>query len=109
MTTPSPQFDRLSASSERLGDLIDEEIAPLAHAIWEARGRPSCTDQEDWFEASRRLMESRGGKPSMTRDLAAEQAREARESREAQEAGPSIRDRMVTIGRGNQQAGRQGP
>jgi hypothetical protein len=38
----------------------------------------------------------------------AEQLREARESAQAKNAEGSIRDRMVDIGRGNQQAGRQG-
>jgi hypothetical protein len=37
----------------------------------------------------------------------AEQVREARESAEARNAEASTRDRMVDIGRGNQQAGRQ--
>ena len=37
----------------------------------------------------------------------AEQIREAQESARAHEAGSSTRDRMVNIGRGNQQAGRQ--
>ena len=40
--------------------------------------------------------------------VSAEQLREAEASRQAHLSGPSIRDRMVTIGRGNQQAGRQG-
>jgi hypothetical protein len=39
--------------------------------------------------------------------LAAEQLREARESKQAKNAEASTRDRMVDIGRGNQQAGRQ--
>ena len=39
--------------------------------------------------------------------LAAEQVREARETNQAKNAEGSIRDRMVDIGRGNQQAGRQ--
>jgi hypothetical protein len=39
--------------------------------------------------------------------LAAEQAREARASSQAKAAEPTARDRMVDIGRGNQQAGRQ--
>jgi hypothetical protein len=39
---------------------------------------------------------------------AAEQAREAEESRRARTAQASNRERMVDIGRGNQQAGRQG-
>jgi hypothetical protein len=37
----------------------------------------------------------------------AEQLREARESAQARNAEASTRDRMVDIGRGNQQAGRQ--
>ena len=39
--------------------------------------------------------------------LAAEQVREARENNQAKNAEASTRDRMVDIGRGNQQAGRQ--
>jgi len=48
------------------------------------------------------------GKLSATGGLAAEQLREARESTRAKNAEASTRDRMVEIGRGNQQAGRQG-
>ncbi len=47
------------------------------------------------------------GKGSATGGLAAEQLREARESKQAKNAETSGRDRMVDIGRGNQQAGRQ--
>jgi Protein of unknown function (DUF2934) len=32
-----------------------EQVACLAYAIWVQRGRPEGTDQEDWFEAERRL------------------------------------------------------
>ena len=42
-----------------------------------------------------------------TPDDLAEQVREAHERAEAKDAEASIRDRMVEIGRGNQQAGRQ--
>jgi hypothetical protein len=45
-------------------------------------------------------------KPTLGSGLAAEQVREARESSQAKNEG-SNRDRMVDIGRGNQQAGRQ--
>jgi hypothetical protein len=48
------------------------------------------------------------GKPSAGSGLAAEQVREARENKQAKNAEASVRDRMVDIGRGNQQAGRQG-
>jgi hypothetical protein len=50
-----------------------------------------------------------GGKPTPTHETAAEQVRESHEAREARDAEASIRDKMVDIGRGNQQAGRQGP
>jgi hypothetical protein len=48
------------------------------------------------------------GKPALGSGLAAEQLREARENDQAKNAEGSIRDRMVDIGRGNQQAGRSG-
>jgi hypothetical protein len=47
------------------------------------------------------------GKPPAASGLDAEQVREARESDQARTAEGSARDRMVDIGRGNQQAGRQ--
>jgi len=49
-----------------------------------------------------------GGRPKSSHELTAEQTREAKEAEEARNAEASIRDRMVDIGRGNQQAGRQG-
>ena len=49
-----------------------------------------------------------GGKPVPTHETDAEQTREAQESEAARSAAASIRDRMVDIGRGNQQSGRQG-
>jgi hypothetical protein len=48
------------------------------------------------------------GKPTPTPKVATGQAREAEESARAHAAEASNRDRMVDIGRGNQQAGRQG-
>jgi hypothetical protein len=47
-------------------------------------------------------------KPEPTHNVAAEQAREAHEAETARNAVASSRERMVDIGRGNQQAGRQG-
>jgi hypothetical protein len=52
--------------------------------------------------------EGKGGQPVPTHETAAEQVREASESQEARDAEASNRERMVDIGRGNQQAGRQG-
>lgn len=48
------------------------------------------------------------GKPSPDHATAAEQAREEKEGHDAHNAQSSTRDRMVDIGRGNQQAGRHG-
>ncbi len=50
----------------------------------------------------------KGGKPARTHGVVAEQIREAQESKEARVGQVSNRDRMVDIGRGNQQSGRQG-
>lgn len=49
----------------------------------------------------------RSGEAAPSHDVVAEQAREREESRKADSAQASNRDRMVEIGRGNKQAGRQ--
>ncbi len=54
------------------------------------------------------MAEAHRGKPVPDHATAAEQSREAQEAREATDAEGSIREKMVDIGRGNQQAGRQG-
>jgi hypothetical protein len=59
-------------------------------------------------EATEPLAEGHHGKPVPDHATSAEQSREAQEAREASAAEGSIRDKMVDIGRGNQQAGRQG-
>jgi hypothetical protein len=51
--------------------------------------------------------EETGGEQKPSHDTIAEQAREREESRKAHDAEASNRERMVEIGRGNQQAGRQ--
>jgi hypothetical protein len=103
-------------------------IAVRAYELWECRGRPHGSDQEDWFEARRQLLDgagafedvasgqrrphdfppNAGGRPQRTPGTIAEQTREAMESEQARHAVASSRERMVDIGRGNQQAGRQG-
>lgn len=52
---------------------------------------------------------NRGGKARTSHQTTAEQLRESVESARARESEASIRDRMVDIGRGNKQAGRQKP
>ena len=59
-------------------------------------------------EVSEPLTEGHHGKPVPDYATAAEQSREAQEAREATDAEGSIRDKMVDIGRGTQQSGRQG-
>lgn len=50
----------------------------------------------------------KGGKPKSLHETIAEQQREISGSKQAKNAEGSIRDRMVDIGRGGKQAGRQG-
>ena len=52
--------------------------------------------------------DDRGGMPKRQHETGTEQTRQAQEYGEARGAVESSRDRMVNIGRGNQQAGRQG-
>jgi hypothetical protein len=97
-----------------------EQIAARAYELWENRGRTHGTDQQDWFEAERQLRgraaesehnrphPSHGGRQPQDQRTTAEQARESRESEQARWSVASSRERMVDIGRGNQQAGRQG-
>ena len=40
--------------------LTREEIAALAYSLWEARGRPEGSPEEDWFNAERALNEQEG-------------------------------------------------
>jgi hypothetical protein len=36
-----------------------DAIARLAHSLWEARGRPEGSPNEDWFNAQRELIDGR--------------------------------------------------
>jgi hypothetical protein len=54
------------------------------------------------------VVEGHHGRPVPDHATDAEQSREAQESGQAHDAEASIRGKMVDIGRGNQQAGRQG-
>lgn len=107
-TLPGDAPSALLVDPARWDDFPDPEIASRAYEIWRAGGCRGGTDQENWFEAERQLRMERRGKHATTRGDMAVQAREINESRQAREAEASIRDRMVAIGRGNQQAGRQG-
>jgi len=50
----------------------------------------------------------KGGRPKTTASQAAERARQEAQEQRARDAQASIRDRMVEIGRAEQQAGRCG-
>jgi len=50
----------------------------------------------------------KAGRPLLPHEIIAEQVREDSERRKARNNEASLRDRMVQIGRGNLQAGRQG-
>jgi hypothetical protein len=47
----------------------DAEIAAAAHRIWEQRGRPADSHEQDWSEAERQLREI-GNTPKDSRILA---------------------------------------
>ena len=50
----------ISSQSARIGPPEpenQEEIAALAHALWQARGCPHGSPEEDWFQAKRELAE----------------------------------------------------
>jgi hypothetical protein len=51
-----------SARIGRPGPENHEEIAALAHALWQARGCPDGSPEEDWFQAKQALAE-RSGRP----------------------------------------------
>jgi len=44
-----------SARIGRPGPDNQEEIAALAHVLWQARGCPDGSPEEDWFQAKRKL------------------------------------------------------
>lgn len=74
-------------------------------------GRFKLTDALPSEKPSRkdRAAAAKTGSPGQgNSSTAAEQIREAQAGSTIKHAGASIRDRMVDIGRGNQQAGRQG-
>ena len=68
----SGERDRWQATLERLYEMLDgltilasqstptaENIASLAHALWDARGSPQGSPEDDWFRAERTLKSQR--------------------------------------------------
>lgn len=43
------------ANGSRSAFFRHDEVAALAHALWQARGCPEGSPDEDWFQASRQL------------------------------------------------------
>ncbi len=73
-------------------------------------GKYKLTDALPSEKQSRkdRAKSTKGGAGAGQPATAAEQIRESQASQAVKSAGTAIRERMVDIGRGNQQAGRQG-
>lgn len=92
----------------KLTDALPEQTAEVdATPAQGAAPAGSPTGRGKGRGKTKKKSASAKGKPAVTGGLAAEQVREARENSQAKNAEGSIRDRMVDIGRGNQQAGRQ--
>jgi hypothetical protein len=92
----------------KLTDALPEQAADAEPSAFPSGGHSaSASGKGKGKGKGRGKSTSAKGKPTLGSGLAAEQVREARESNQAKNAEGSVRDRMVDIGRGNQQAGRQ--
>ena len=93
----------------KLTDALPEQITEIDLSQSQGGGAEATSPPGRGKGRSKGKNKSAGakGKPIVDSGLAAEQMREARESNQAKNAEGSIRERMVDIGRGNQQAGRQ--
>jgi hypothetical protein len=92
----------------KLTDALPEQVAEVEPPQSLGGGEaPSPTGRGKGRGKGKNKSARAKGKPSVGSGLAAEQIREARENDQAKNAEGSTRDRMVDIGRGNQQAGRQ--
>lgn len=51
----------------RIEETVDaNQIAALAYQLWQERGCPSGSDQEDWFRAEQELKNRTGSVPTTT-------------------------------------------
>jgi hypothetical protein len=92
----------------KLTDALPEQPAEIEASQPQGGGQAgSRTNRGKGGAKGKYKSASAKGKPAATTGLAVEQLREAQENDQAKNAEGSIRDRMVDIGRGNQQAGRQ--
>jgi hypothetical protein len=51
----APELPNGSGNSWSAHELSHEEIAARAYALWEGRGRPDGSPQEDWYRAQQEL------------------------------------------------------
>jgi hypothetical protein len=77
------QIEPRSVTSQRLNESVqpavsgnkdEKEIAALAYLLWQERGRPTGSDQEDWFRAERELARLKGAENITEESPAAEEA-----------------------------------
>ena len=75
ITSEAPEIAVQPIPSENVGK---NEVAALAYQLWQERGRPIGSDQEDWFRAERKIAESKGmndgSRDSAERSIDAEEA-----------------------------------
>jgi hypothetical protein len=55
------QIHRDGANERRIATFGHNEIAELAHTLWQARGCPQGSPEEDWFHAKHELRTRREG------------------------------------------------
>lgn len=53
----------IEAAQEKDATPVYQEVARLAYAIWEARGRGDGFSEQDWLEAEQQLREMRSQEP----------------------------------------------
>jgi hypothetical protein len=55
MSAPAIAIPRSVQQKTKIQDPPQQDIAKLAHSLWEERGMPDGSAEEDWIEAERRL------------------------------------------------------
>jgi hypothetical protein len=55
MSAPAISLPRSIQRKEKIQNPSQQDIAKLAYALWEERGMPNESAEEDWIEAERRL------------------------------------------------------
>jgi hypothetical protein len=55
ITTKAPKPSPIPPGEHITPMLTDEEIASQAYALWESRGRPLGSPEEDWYKAKEQL------------------------------------------------------